>query len=438
MLLKEMLDIDELERDLADGFIRIQSHPQDEDLKVLCYTPSAQFARHWTQATRACRGIAVRMDHEQNTLGHATVLSRGIPKFFTMSDAATSGADNVMVSLEDDDEGVAQLQGVEVAMDCPVHAADKLDGAMCVGYVHEGALKLHTKGSFASDEARVANRVLTSRHDTYEMAEWLAANAPGMTPVFEVITPLYPHVVDYGSTEDLFFLGYVGISDGIWHPVREDDAFASEFGLSAPETILDGTFAEMLELPARAGMEGLVVTVFCEPQRMIKVKYDEFLRLQSLKNSATTADVRSVAANMLAICHDWNRPLAEATGPDYFPPLWARKIAEVEDDVPLRLIEPILRRGLEVARPLQARFEEDLVTVLFVWGRANAIRLEEGADANSAFVKATLELADQSARNLAFATKKTYLACSDDETNDAFDDVKHIVATSLTKNATVN
>lgn len=415
MLLKEILDTQQLSSDMDGGFVRIASDDACPAHKILCYTTKAQYERHWTDATRACRGLSVLLHEGREDLGEAEVVSRGIPKFFTMSDAQREGDDNFIVSLEDDDEDVAQLRGVTVALDSRVHVADKLDGAMCVGYVRDGLLRVHTKGSFASDEARIANRILETAYDPAEMARHILAHEVGLTPVFEVVTPQFPHIVDYGATEDLFLLGWVEIATGTWHPVTPDDGFAAAFSLQTPETLLDGSFAEMLALPARPGKEGVVVTVDVEPQRMIKVKYEEFLKMQRLRNAVRKADVTATAERLLAITGDWADADLANLDPKRLSPTDRRAIAGVDEDSPVadHILCAHILSAVPLAKDAKRDFDDIYAQTTITWGLANGYRLA-GHDANDAFVKATLTHAPASLRPAIFSTKRLYLTVTDD------------------------
>lgn len=415
MLIREMLDTDMLRDDIERGLIRIAKSEHDPDLIILCYTPATQYSCAWDDVTRACRGISARKNPENPDLGEATVLARGIPKFFTMSDAAKGKGDNFVVSLEDDDEQVAQLEGLTVSLDSHVTCADKLDGAMCIGYVHDGRLRVHTKGSFQSDEAKVANRIIDTRYDARAMAAHMPEHERGLTPVFEVVTPLFPHVVDYGSTEEIFLLGWVELETGIWHPVRPDDDFAVEFGLPMPETILDGTFAEMLALPPRPGKEGIVVTVDVEPQRMIKVKYEEFLTMQRLAHGLKASDIEQCAMRLLVLTSDWATPLTDQFDPSRMSAHHKRYVVGVDEESPIadHILDAHIRASLRLAADAKHDFDEALEQTLTTWGLANGYRLS-GLDDNDAFVSAVLNHAPRELRNVIFSTKRLYLSAESD------------------------
>lgn len=429
MRLRDLLDTSMLARDIEDGFVRIACDDDDPSYLVLCYTPHAQFSRHWDDVTRSCRGLALKLDEERWVLQEGTVISRGIPKFFTMASADSTDGENLIMTLEDDDEDVVQLRGITVELDTQVHVADKLDGAMCVGYVRDGRLRVHTKGSFCSDEAKIANRILDSRYDSALMAQRMLSEHEGLSPIFEVITPMFPHIVDYGSTEDLFLLGWVEIETGIWHPVEKDDPFAHEFSLGMPQTIFDGTFADMLELPDRKGKEGVVVTVSSNPQRMIKVKYEEFLKMQRLRSAIRKRDVSATAERMLIITKDWYKSVSETFDPTKV--LRPQKLEMLGLDSTINLPEHIIDANLMAALPIAVAakpdFDNAMTTVILAWAYANGNRIMRMSK-DEAFVRATLDHAPEDMRQTVFATKRIYIDAEPSTVDQCRDEIATVCA----------
>lgn len=435
MKLSDLFDCSQLVQEIHDNFVRVASHPTDTSKKILCYTEHAQYNRHWNDITRNCRGLAIQLDSTKPGFANAHILSRGIPKFFTLSNADATDDNNFMLNIEDDDEGVAQLQGIKVNLSCPVHAADKLDGAMAVGYLDHDILRVHTKGSFASEEAQIANHILNKKYSPHCMGKWITTYASSYTPIFEIITPRFPHIVDYGLTEDLFLLGWVEIATGKWIPVTPDNEFALIFKLNTPKTILDGTFEEMLKLKPRQGKEGIVVTFDTTPQRMIKVKYDEFLRMQRLRNAIRKSDLAMIAENLLVITMDWTHPLEPNDDLLRLSPGLKRQavgLDRTDETVPLRIIEPAIFASLDLVIETKPEFDKAYAEVLYIWGIANGYRLS-GLEADESFVQATLRHAKPKYRNTVFYTKRHYLEVTSDTVRTTRAQIAHIVAHGIIK-----
>lgn len=412
--LTELMNIEQLREDYNEGFIRETTHDTNPNLHILCYTPITQYARHWNDVTRMSRGLCVEYagSLKDNTvtntsLAQARVISRGIPKFFTVDTIANSitDADNVILSLEDDDEMVAQLQGLEVRGSTPTFVADKLDGAMCVGYIDNNELHVHTKGSFHSEEATIGNQIL-KRYDTREIVNWLRKNTPEMTPVFEVITPQVPHIVNYEQTEDLFFLGFVDNLSGRWQPTLPTDAFPVEFGFQTPEVLNASTLEEALNLPPRDNREGVVLTVeTTDAQRMLKVKYEAFLKLQRLRTAAK-ATVDTVLPQLVIKNITTIDALNNLDNSELYSLCGIEKDlrAQIDTETLRRIMHITIVPLLDTATKIRKRFDSILPVIENAYGQANM----RGGD-NAAYVQHTLTEVTPNLRPYVFAAKKNYL-----------------------------
>lgn len=415
--LKDIMDPAQLMQDNKDGYIREVTNPTHPNMHILCYTPMAQFSRHWNDATRNSRGLCVTYENKLaddtadiDAIANANIISRGIPKFFTVSTIADASPndDNIILSLEDDDEMVAQLSGITVTGRAKTIAADKLDGAMCVGYVSKDDLvpfQVHTKGSFTSDEARVANRILMERYNM-ELLLRYANTHPDETPIFEVITPQYPHLVNYGNLEDLIFLGTVSKQTGRWTPADDDHPLHTDLGFDIPEIFDVHTLEDALALKPRKGKEGIVLTIETpEGQRMLKVKYEAFLALQRLRaaakmttdailpylilNNITTPEALESAdtKTLIRICD------MDPTYSDMVDTTMLKRIAEIT-------IRPLLPEAKRL-RPQFTRLQRVIEDVYYTCDIS-------GAD-NAIYVYVTLTQVDPDDRPYVFAAKKCYL-----------------------------
>jgi len=122
------LDIDAIQREVADGYINEQRHPT-EPYRILNYSQRAQFDWRWNNETMQCRGLIV--DDSWN------VIARPFPKFFS----------------------VEQLNGV-VPVE-PFEAYEKMDGSLGVLYHIDGQPQIASRGSFTSDQAQRATAMLS-------------------------------------------------------------------------------------------------------------------------------------------------------------------------------------------------------------------------------------------------------------------------------------
>jgi len=276
IFLSDIVSVDDFVADIAADRIQERKHPEDSDLRIYSYTKKTQFGGLWTPAAKLARGLILRVPNGDFKL--ATVESRGLPKFFTV---AQSQDDWGRVKLIDDDENVVVDEAPEIPWDLPAVVANKLNGALGLGYIDPaGLFRVSTKGSFGSLEATVANRVLDSK---YAAALPELSRISGYTVLFEIITPERPHPVDYGNLEDLIFLGAIDNHSGGWTPASGSEKIVTELGFPFAETHEVGSLKDAVALPYADNTEGFVVTVIGGgPEAIYKVKPNEYLQLRKL------------------------------------------------------------------------------------------------------------------------------------------------------------
>lgn len=234
MKLDQMFDITLMQEMLAQGYVRRQFHPS-EPLAILNYTEKATFGRVWNAVTLTCRGLI----YNTETL---EIVARPFGKFFNYGEH----------DIDFDPEALVEV-------------TDKLDGSLGITYIEPttGNAAIATRGSFTSDQALHATRVLHTRY-----RDW--SPAPGFTVLFEIIYPENRIVVDYGHTDDLFLLGGVEIDTG--HDVMANwpGPHTQSFGMMK--------FSDALRLPDRDGKEGVVVEFIATGVR-VKIKQEDYVAL---------------------------------------------------------------------------------------------------------------------------------------------------------------
>jgi len=273
----ELFDHAILQDDFRNGYIREQCHPV-LPLRIFNYTEKAVYDRHWTPATLACRGLIVDM--------RGNVIARPFPKFFNHGEAA---------------DPYTHVDGCDT-----IH--DKLDGSLGIAF-HDpevpGARFIATRGSFASDQAKVANRLLRDKYPDWQWDE-------GVTPLFEIIYPANRIVLNYDGLEDLVLIGAVDIATGEIY----------DAGDARHVVGWDGPRAETLDIVQldRANKEGVVVLHFLS-NTMEKYKQEDYLALHKL---VTNLNARTIYDAMGEGKH-----LSEIVAP--FPDEFHEWIADVFD-----------------------------------------------------------------------------------------------------------
>lgn len=262
--LGDLLDEPELVKAIEDGFVRRQVHPS-QPLAILNYTERATYERAWNDVTRQCRGLI----YDTRT---GVVVARPFPKFFNYGEHP------------DDVFGLGERVAV----------TDKMDGSLGIAYRGtDGRLAIATRGSFASDQALHA----TARfRDRYEEAFAPFAD-DSLTYLFEVVYPANRIVVDYGTVDDLYYLGCVDTATGRSHG---PDVAVYWPGPRTP-IFACSTLAEALEMEPRGNAEGIVVH-FLRTDVRVKVKQADYLALHRILTQTSARTVWEFLA--VAACKD--------------------------------------------------------------------------------------------------------------------------------------
>jgi RNA ligase len=266
MLLNELINPASLAHDMAEGFIRMQRHP-DLPLVIYNYTEKAQFAKHWNKATLQCRGLIVNSETGQ-------VVARPFPKFFNWDEPKPKGSQ------------------FRMSLDEPVVVTDKLDGSLGILY-HGGPLFGHaiaTRGSFTSDQAVHATKIWRDRYND----EFSYRMNPRLTYLFEIIYPANRIVVDYNGLDDLVLIGAVDIGGFVYGP----ESVPGWPGPSA-RVFPYRTLREAVQARPRAGKEGLVVRSLSD-SLMLKIKQEDYVSLHRIVTGLNEKEIwrRSMKADL--------------------------------------------------------------------------------------------------------------------------------------------
>jgi RNA ligase len=274
--LSDLLDLDALEKAIADGNVRVQTHPGDDDLRIYNYTEQAQWSRTWDEVTTQCRGLIVCGDE---------VIARPWAKFFNYGEHP---------------EGALDLRA-------PSEVTDKKDGSLGILYEAPDGLAIATRGSFASEQAIHATEVLRERYAD-------AVFESGWTYLFEIVYPENRIVLDYGDLDDLILLGAVSIETG--RAVGPNVEWPGRRTEMLPYSCL----AEALSAPVRPNAEGLVVR-YVASGLMVKIKQDDYVALHRIITGLNARVVWEEIGNGRTV-QDLCEPL-----PDEFH-AWVKEVAD--------------------------------------------------------------------------------------------------------------
>jgi RNA ligase len=289
--LHDVLDEAELTAALAANHVRVQTHPS-EPLAIINYTELCAYSEAWNPTTLACRGLIYRTDTGR-------VVARGFNKFFNHGQAGAA----------------------EIPLHAPVHVTDKADGSLGIIYaLPSGGWAVATRGSFASEQAIHATRILNTRYAEYRTLPWV-------TTLVEIVYPENRIVLDYAGLDDLILLGGVVTATG---EVYGPEVFASDL----PTRVEGGkpwtgpvtarftcpTFADALAMEPRENAEGIVV-LDRATGAMVKLKQEDYVALHRIVTNLTARKIHEALMAGQSIA-DFTAPL-----PDEFHG-WCREVAE--------------------------------------------------------------------------------------------------------------
>lgn len=376
----DIVDTDAMARMIRDKYIMVRPNENNDHMAILCYSSKAQWNGVWTRETLTARGLIAttdrawpdkdHVDDMRKALDAATIMSRGMPKFFTLEQA---NSEYGSVKLMDDDENIIVEDAPVIDENAPAIISDKLDGSLGVAYVaNDGLIALSSKGSFSVPECLTGTECLRKNHDGRGMAEEFN-RGNDMTPLFEVIIrdsemdELRRHVCSYDYTDPVF-IGMIDNRTGRWEPAVKHMDYARKYGLRTPwsET---GTLRTAMELPDLDDHEGVVVTISNDDgsQTMLKVKHPRFLTLQALKNRSHKQEItrwlRSLTFDDLrAMDSPDDIPLDSIMGVDYTDIKWSgSNVTERAKDMIWRKYVSRLREGMAGLDPQpdgKARLEQ--------------------------------------------------------------------------------
>lgn len=274
--LDDILDVTALEREIKNGYVRAQEHPEFP-LLILNYTEKCVFDRHWNDVTLQTRGLIVAKDG-------GPVAARPWPKFFNYGEYAQ--------------EGMPELNhGADVRV------YDKLDGSLGIQYHWNGEWRIATRGSFTSEQATEGTAML---REVLDRTNWTPRE--DLTYLYEIIYPKNRIVVNYGDRRELVLLDVIDTDSG-----SQADTYDWGFPGSWVSELPAYTLFEALALTPRENAEGIVV-VFYDGTR-VKVKQDDYLRLHRLVTGMSERrvweclsagqTVEEIAATLPDEFHEW-------------------------------------------------------------------------------------------------------------------------------------
>lgn len=239
-----------------EGLLSCQKHPT-EDFLIWNYTQKCQFARNWTTDTMMARGLIT------NSAGE--ILYRPFKKFFNYDEH--QGDDCVLPPLP-----------VE-----PFTVTGKIDGSLGIMYWVDGKPFIATRGSFTSDQAIHATKIIQNKYADYDFIQ-------GFTYLFEIIYPENRIVVDYGKTDDLYLLAIIVTGSGEEISIGDPDQYPFP---CAPQ--YDYTDISEIKEVQKDNEEGFVIRYRSGVRT--KIKMAEYVRLHRLVTGVNAKTIWELLMN---------------------------------------------------------------------------------------------------------------------------------------------
>lgn len=230
---------------IAQDYINIQKHA-NADLYIYNYSAKAQYDRVWNEWTLACRGLIMNSNYE--------IMARPFRKFFNLGEVENQ---------------VIPQEAFEIY--------EKMDGSLGILYWVDKIPYIATRGSFNSDQARVATEML---HTKYATA--IPRLDRTKTYLFEIIYPENRIVVNYGNTRALILLAIIDTRTG-------HECSLESIGFEIVK-LYDGiNDINQLKKLEESNREGYVIK-FAGGLRL-KVKFDEYQRVHQIITKVSSLDI---------------------------------------------------------------------------------------------------------------------------------------------------
>lgn len=231
-------------------------------LVLLNYTPKAAIERTWTLAECLCRGLIIDR-------GTGEVVARPFDKFFNWGEGG-------------------RTTGAKVS-----YVSEKMDGSLGILYRVDGGYAIATRGSFESDQAVWATRLIREMGDDGKLAEI----PDGVTLLFEIVYPENRIVLDYGGWSGLVLLEARNRRDGMYYTQTAVDGWARRSGFRRPARFFFDTPEAMASACGSllADQEGYVA--WFEDGSTFKFKGDAYKALHKLIAGLTPKRVLEAVAN---------------------------------------------------------------------------------------------------------------------------------------------
>jgi T4 RnlA family RNA ligase len=232
----------------------VNKHPGAE-LYIYNYSRSCQYEMNWNEITLNCRGLILDKD--------LNVVARPFGKFFNYEEHGTERLKSKVPEIPN----------------LPYKVYAKLDGSLGILYWVGDSPFIATRGSFVSDQAIHATKILSTKHK--DKSKFLNKN---WTYLFEIIYPSNRIVLDYQDTDDIVLLAVIINETGAEYDIYDDRVNPGFETVTEYKEFEGKTFRQLQKMNIN-NEEGFVLR-YANGFR-VKVKFKEYVRLHSLLTNVT-------------------------------------------------------------------------------------------------------------------------------------------------------
>lgn len=272
---------DKIQPYIDSGLISVNTHTDDNDIKIYNYTHKCQYDKEWNNVTTKCRGLILNTKTGE-------ILAKPFEKFFNVSEHT-------------------EVFEKEIPNETPI-ITEKVDGSLGILYWIKDVPYIATRGSFVSDQAMWATAWFRKNVDYSELPR-------DITLLFEIIYRENRIVISY-DFEGLVYLAGIDTETGRQVSYRPEDKNAR-----VVKRIENTDLKTLSELDDKEG-EGFVV-FYPKANLRLKVKFPEYVRLHKiltglsvkgiweyLKEHGVNTDMRKIAEDAPDEFYTWINTVA--------------------------------------------------------------------------------------------------------------------------------
>ncbi|HDD44013.1 MAG TPA: hypothetical protein ENG63_04025 [Candidatus Desulfofervidus auxilii] len=245
---------DKLEFLVLTGYISKKAHPKYNDLFIYNYTKKTHYEQNWNYITIQARGLV--LDKSYN------IIAKPFNKFFYLDSPETQ------IQLEK----LAKIKDINLKK---YYITKKYDGCLIIVFKYNNEIIVTTRGQFDTNYAKFAYDFI------YHLGidKYIEKNK---TYLFELIGPIFPHIVKYGEN-DLKLLAINEIKDNeiieinLYDKKIRKELEAKKFNLvEYYEKLTIKEAKEILEATEPENFEGFVIHFPYFNNLRIKLKSNKF------------------------------------------------------------------------------------------------------------------------------------------------------------------